>query len=112
MNEVTISDDGRTMTVLSPDGRRKAVLRSKRPLGFSAEHIAIARNDADFFKMNEAGVYRTRQFAPFGRTVFVHVNTGPPTWRLPRVWIERQEGGVTRHCVGAGWLRGLIEVSW
>lgn len=35
----------------------------------------------------------------------VHVNSGPPTWWLPRV-------DVRRGTVMVGWLRGLLGISW
>lgn len=40
-----------------------------------------------------------------GRTVYISVNTGPPTW-----WRPCAESSRTRVMVG--WLRMLVAVSW
>lgn len=39
-----------------------------------------------------------------GNSVIVAVNTGPPTWWLPRIKMSRNEAMV-------GWIRGLVAVS-
>lgn len=55
-------------------------------------------------------VFRTRV-----GTFFVHVNTGPPTWWLPRLGASRgprEERPQEVLHVRAGWLRGCVIVSW
>jgi hypothetical protein len=49
-------------------------------------------------------VNRARRFRLGGWAVYVKVNTGPPTWWLPRV--HAGDGAVM-----LGWLRGLVAVA-
>lgn len=63
---------------------------------------AVIRESGD---VRRARAFRTR----FG-TLFVHVNTGPPTWWLPKVKAGRRTDGTLE--VMAGWLRALVAVSW
>lgn len=51
----------------------------------------------------------TRRIAlPRGWRIFVHVNTGPPTWWRPRLEFHRE---VWTRTVMVGWLRGLIAIG-
>lgn len=111
MNDVILSADRRHMTVVSPDGQKRATLRSQLPDGFTAEHEMYAR--VEFTFLTEPGVHNCWRKTLFGRDVFVHVNTGPPTWWWPRVLLRGWKAtGTTRHRIGVGWIRGLVEVAW
>jgi hypothetical protein len=48
---------------------------------------------------------RTRRFVTRFGTLYAHVMTGPPTWRLPRV--KREKDGAFM----AGWLRLAVAVK-
>jgi len=58
---------------------------------------------------------RVRRFQTSVGTFFVHVNTGPPTWWLPRAGASygasKGRPDEVLH-VRCGWLRGCIVVSW
>lgn len=104
MNEVTMSEDRREMTVVN--GGYKATLRSMSPDGFTDENVETARHyDMKPGRIVDGEVRRVWLRHPFGRPATFSVNTGPPTWWLPKVEIT---GG---H-VMVGWLRGLVAIKW
>ena len=103
MNTVTLSGDRRHMTVVSPDGRRTAELRSELADGFTDEHVEYAKTS--FTWITDPGVHTTRRKLIFGHPVYLHINTGPPTWWWPRVMMGKGH-------VGAGWLRACVAVGW
>lgn len=45
-----------------------------------------------------------RKTLPGGWDLWVHVNTGPPTWWLPRIKPEK-------YGLMVGWLRGLVAIA-
>lgn len=105
VNDVIVSPDRKNMTIISGDGSKKANLRSARPEGFIDEDVTRARTYS-FSKTLQAGqVNRTRAIKLLGWTLYPQFNTGPPTWRLPRVYLKRDQ-------VGAGWLRVFVCVQW
>lgn len=104
MNEVTLSVDGMEMTIKSTRGH-VATLRSTRPGGFTESDIEGARNFKFNTRMIDGQVNRARLYRLGGRDVLVQVNTGPPTWWIPRVKIRCNK-------VVIGWLRILVAVSW
>lgn len=100
MNEVTVSDDRREMTIRN--GYHQAELRSARPDGFTADEV---RQATEVYEFPDGLIVGQKNSAwKMGRFA-VHVHTGPPTWWLPRV-------GVGRHHVMVGWLRGMVALSW
>lgn len=101
-NNVIVSDDGREMIVTTPHGTI-VTLRSEHESGFTAEQIERAR-EYDFPKLISGENRRSWKFRVAGKSVIVAVNTGPPTWWLPRIKVSRNEAMV-------GWIRGLVAVS-
>lgn len=88
-NLVELSDDRRTMTITSSDGRRTAHLRSARPDGFTDEQAFKA---LDFnFSVDEANqrsvAWRKRIVGGWYFTAVVRV--GPRFWWLPKVCLGR-----------------------
>lgn len=55
------------------------------------------RRDARVFRLSRGALY-------------VHVNTGPPTWWLPRLGMGRHRNGDLY--LRGGWLRKAIELAW
>jgi hypothetical protein len=106
---VTVTEDRRTMTI-EEDGFI-TTLDSRRPEGFTDADVQYAYNEYQPPCVVTAGeVRRVRRVAelPTGG-LYLHVNTGPPTWWRPRTVVERTGGG---WIVGAGWYRALIMLSW
>lgn len=101
-NRVHLSTDRKELTI-TRDGHT-ATLRSARPDGFTRDDLLAARTVALNSGMVSGQVNRTRSFKVGQLTVFVSVNTGPPTWWYPRIQIGR-----TR--IMAGWLRALVAVA-
>lgn len=104
MNRVTVSYDRRHMEIRGPKGQI-ASLRSGRPAGFTDADVEHAENAFRFSdSLVKDQVNRTRRIPVGNWIVYVHVNTGPPTWWLPRV--EVRDGSLM-----VGWLRGLVAFS-
>lgn len=103
MNDVILSDDHKSMTIISEDGQRRCDLTSARTDGFTWEHVRYATHDFQFSTVPGTHTARTKRW--FGREVTVHTSVGPPTWRLPRMRIGRDH-------VMVGWLRGMAAVHW
>jgi hypothetical protein len=103
-NQISLSDDGMELSINSPSGQR-ATLRSARPGGFTSTDLENARTFQLNSKMVPGQVNQARRFRLGRKAFYVHVNTGPPTWWLPR-------GEVTRSKLMFGWLRVLVAVSW
>lgn len=105
---VTLGQDGREMTVTL--GEYTATYgRTPEQEPFSDSDIeyvraatieTVTKHRESGFTTGRKSVNRVR--LPGGWQVWVHVNTGPPTWWLPRVSLRR------RFMVG--WLRGLVAV--
>ena len=104
MNSVTVSGDRMELTISSPNGHR-AVLRSARRGGFTAEDIEHAKMFKLGSTMVDGQVNRARRVHVCGKAFYVHVNTGPPTWWRPRMQISP-------GTVMVGWFRVLVAVSW
>lgn len=102
-NRVTVSDDGMEMTIRTGD--HIATARSARAGGFTAEDIENARSFQINSKMIDGQANRVRRFRIGRRALYVHVNTGPPTWWYPRA--EFRSGKAM-----AGWFRILVAISW
>ena len=102
---VELSDDHQTMTVRN-DGTA-VTLRSSRAGGFTEADIA-PRNSRQPPRMMCGQVNRVWRFTTARRDLFMHVNTGPPTWWIPRVEMTSKRGDRT---VMVGWLRGMVAVS-
>jgi hypothetical protein len=103
-NQISLSDDGMELTISSPSGQR-ATLRSARTDGFTPTDLENARTFPLNSNMVPGQVNQARRFRLGRRAVYVHVNTGPPTWWLPRLEIKRGK-------LMIGWLRVLLAVSW
>jgi hypothetical protein len=104
-NRVVVSDDGMELTIRSERGQQ-ATLRSARPGGFTEEDIENARSFTLNSQMVDGQVNRARRLRiGGGRKVYVHINTGPPTWWRPRAEFRRGK-------IMVGWLRVLIAVSY
>lgn len=106
MNVVSVSEDRRTMTIRASTGKL-TTLRSAAQAGFTAEQVDAAES-SDSSHLLPGQINRARRFTVRGRAVFVHVNTGPPAWWLPR--LEVDDNG-ERIEVMVGWLRALAAVT-
>jgi hypothetical protein len=104
MNDIQLSDDRMRMTISGPDGQM-ANLRSARPGGFNDEDLENAKTFQLKTTLIQGQIDRTYLYPFAGKKFLLQINTGPPTWWLPRLGIKR--GGVM-----VGWLRGLIALSW
>lgn len=102
-NHVTVSDDGHRITICTPAGVR-TTLHSSRPAGFTATELRAARTTETPAALMPGQINRVRRWRLGTRSIYVHINTGPPTWWRPRVQ-------VTGGQVMAGWLRGLVAVA-
>lgn len=101
-NRIIVSDDGRELTIISPGGQR-ATWRSTRTEGFSQADIATARLSPRMLNGQVNRVWRVCRYG--GRGVYLHVNTGPPTWWRPRIELGRNKAVI-------GWLQVLVALSW
>lgn len=101
-----LSEDRRTLQIRYSNGR-VVTLRSERPDGFTNDQALRAAGEFlnPASTLTAGQVDRTRLIRIRSYTVLVKVNTGPPTWWLPRVDIGRKSAM-------AGWLRLLIAASW
>jgi hypothetical protein len=104
VNTVTVSDDRRVLVISSLTGQR-ATLHSARPGGFTDNEIVLARDFPLNTKMQLKQVNRARRVNIGGRALYLHCNTGPPTWWTPRLDVRRGKAMV-------GWLRILVAASW
>ena len=104
MNRVTVSYDRRHMEIRGPKGQL-ATLRSGRPSGFTDADVERAESVFRFSEtLTKEQVNRTHRIPLGNRAVYIHVNTGPPTWWLPRM--DWRDGSLM-----VGWLRGLVALS-
>lgn len=101
-NNVIVSGDGREMRVTTPHGS-SVMLHSARESGFTDEEIERA-SEYKFPKLISGENRRSWKFRVAGKSIIAAVNTGPPTWWLPRIKVSRNEAMV-------GWIRGLVAVS-
>lgn len=107
---VVVSPDRTQVTIYLPDGRRVSyeALPDRR---FDDTTLELAFRNAVQASLslqgqrNIARRFRVRQFE-----LFTHVNTGPPTWWLPKLEITRtlDQPGVT---LLTGWLRAAVAVT-
>lgn len=102
-NNVTVSDDGHRITICTPAGVR-TTLHSARPAGFTAAELHAARATENPATLLPGQINRVRRWRLGTRSVYLHINTGPPTWWRPRVQ-------VTGGQVMLGWLHALIAVA-
>lgn len=104
--DVALSQDRRTATLTYPTGQT-VTYTSDHDGGFTdAEVDRMAR--ATPSRMTPGQRSRALRATITGREVFVHVNTGPPTWWTPRVeHTHTPQGG---HRVMAGWFRAMVAV--
>lgn len=106
MNAVSLSQDGRTMTIRT-EGGGVTTLHSTASTGFAPDQVAAAAASTSV-QLQQGQINRARRFTVGGREVFVHVNTGPPTWWWPRVEVDTRGGS---SAIMAGWLRGLAAIA-
>lgn len=82
------------------------VMHSQRPGGFTDADVDAALRAR---RNTVAGqVNRTLRATFARRDVWLHINTGPPTWWRPRIitgWTD------WKRELGLGWLRGLVVVA-
>ena len=100
-----LSADRRSMRLHGGDGQ-VVVLHSQRPGGFTDAEVDAAlraRRNAVAGQTN-----RTLRATVAGRDVWLHINTGPPTWWRPRLIIGWTDW---KRELGLGWLRGLVVVA-
>lgn len=102
-NHVWLSSDRMEMTIT--DGDVTANLHSARLDGFTTAEVDKAREMPLNQRLQPGQVNEAWRFNLFGRKMYIHINTGPPVWWLPRLRIRRRE-------VMIGWLSGLIAVAW
>ena len=107
----TLSGDGMTLVVRRrvPGGVRTATYHREPAAGpFTDADVALALSltPAAGRRMEPGQHNRTRRAVTRFGTVWTHVMTGPPTWRLPKV---RREADGT---VMAGWLRLAVAVKF
>lgn len=94
---LVLSSDRRIASIYSPDGR-KATFESANVTGFTDEQLAIMLADVAKPVVLIAGQRNRVRRYRIGRVqAFLHVNTGSPTWWLPRIEISRTKDypGVT-----------------
>lgn len=104
--EFTLSADGRTLTgqFATREGTRVATLRWATPeLAAQNRAIAEAAMRETVIRQPPGDKRRTRRWQVGPYAIYVHVNTGPPTWWKPR--LIREPG-----TLGVGWLRLLTVV--
>jgi hypothetical protein len=70
------------------------------------ENIADARRIAESLLDGHTEIDSTTTIKRLGRGWFMCVNTGPPTWFLPRITIQPFK----QQRIGIGWIRGYIEI--
>jgi hypothetical protein len=105
-----LSDDEMTLVIRRrvPGGVQNVTLHRQDGAGpFTAADVAFALSEAprSGHRMQPGQRNRTRRVVTRFGTVWTHVMTGPPTWRLPR--LKRERDGT----VMAGWLRLAVAVK-
>lgn len=100
-NHVTLSTDSRTMTATAPDGE-VATFRSAQREGFSPAQVQLAHAGTPRSRVGQKARIWRWQFR--GRELWVHVNTGPPTWWVPRL-------SATATTIEASMLAGWLQVA-
>lgn len=105
---VALSSDRHVITCTYPDGQ-KATFRSPQGVSFTDEQVARVAQYAPSTRL-PGQVDRARRHLVLGHEVFVQVNTGPPTWWVPRAAVKRGDngGGIS---LMIGWYRALIAVT-
>lgn len=105
-NRVTLRQNRMFMEIHTDDGR-KITLHSAREDGFTPDDVDRAKSHDFSDSAPEPGQSsRTYVFHLRSRYVFIHVNTGPPIWWLPRAIAERMED--RGMALSIGWLRILV----
>jgi hypothetical protein len=100
-----LSADRRTMQLHGGDGQ-VVVMHSQRPGGFTDADVDAALRAR---RNTVAGqTNRTLRATVACRDIWLHVNTGPPTWWRPRIIIGWTDW---KRELGLGWLRGLVVVA-
>lgn len=106
---VTLSDGGYTATLvtMTEAGTRTVTLTREPAAGpFTDEGldrlVEISSRLPSLADGERRRVHRTPPIA--GHRLYVHINTGPPTWWVPRVQVKERS-------VMVGWLRGLVAVK-
>jgi hypothetical protein len=98
-------NDRRILQIRYGDGRT-VTLHSERPEGFTASEALRAGDEFQRANRLVAGqVNRSRLVRIGGHSVLIKVNTGPPTWWLPRA-------DIGRNSAMFGWFRLLVAASW
>lgn len=105
-----LSDDGMTLGIRRrvPGGMQNVTLRRQDGAGpFTAADIAFALSETPRAgrRMQPGQRNTTRRVVTRFGTVWAHVMTGPPTWRLPR--LRREPDGTLM----AGWLQLAVAVK-
>jgi hypothetical protein len=100
-----LSNDRKTLRIRYTDGRT-VTLQSERPEGFTNAQALRAGEGFEAANTLTVGqVNRTRLVHIRGYSVLLKVNTGPPTWWIPRIELRKDKAMV-------GWFRALIAASW
>lgn len=102
-NTVELSDDRKTMTIHSADGKRTAHVRSALPGGFTDEQAFKALTFDFTVDAQNKHTRAWRKHLVRGWYWYAVVSGGPPTWWRPRIKVGR----VTM----VGWLRTMIQFS-
>lgn len=102
---VVLNEDRTLLTIGFPDGR-EVHMRSSRPDGFRDAEIDRALSNFSNTTMVPGEKRRARLTdLTSGWQLYSAVNTGPPTW-----WVPRIEISLRKKSVMVGWLRGLVHV--
>lgn len=104
--EVILSPDRKTMTIRRSSGHQ-STLHSELPNGFTAEQVRMARNSHASSRQT-GQTDRTFRHRLGRRELYIHINTGPPTWWRPRITLPTR--GNERE-LSIGWLRILIAAA-
>ena len=107
---VVVSPDRTQVAIYLPDGR-KVSYEAMPGQHFDDTTLELAFRNAVRASLRLQGqrnIARRIRFHQF--EVFTHVNTGPPTWWLPKLQLARtlDEPGVT---LLTGWLRAAVAVT-
>lgn len=100
-NTVRVTDDRREVTITSPNGQC-ATFRSARPTGFTDTDLDRARRMR--LRTQHGQINRTRRIPIRRSNLYLHCNTGPPLWLLPRL-------SATRTSVSVGWLYVVVAIT-
>lgn len=106
--KAALSPDRTILTIEYCDGYQ-ATFETDKPEGFTDTQVDVARR-LDRTVTLPGQHDRARRITVRGHAIYLHINTGPPTWWVPRIEVTRKS---TRpRSLMAGWLRGLIAASW